>query len=508
MQFNSIHFMFFFPIVIALYFVAPKKLRNVCLLLASYYFYMSWNPGYAVLIGLSTVVTFICGIGIEAFKIRTESGDAHIREKARGQKVSYILGIGLIVNFFILGMFKYGNFFLDSIDTVMRLFHMNGLQVRVDLLLPVGISFYTFQAVGYMIDVYNGRVRAEKNLITYALFVSFFPQLVAGPIERSENLLQQMRSVEKIKLWNAKRVTAGAILMIWGLFMKMVIADRIAVLVNTVFDQYRMYGSVELIAAAIGFSIQIYCDFASYSLIAIGSAKIMGFELMENFNTPYFAVSIRDFWSRWHISLSTWFRDYIYIPLGGNRKGRLRKAVNIMVVFLISGLWHGAAWKFVVWGGIHGFYQVMEDLLCAPCIRICEKWKVKTNCFSYRLLRMIVSFCMIVFAWIFFRADTITDALRFIKRIWEKQTPWILFNGGIYELGLDRVEMNILFFSLLLLLLVDLVRYTKKQTIDVFLMEQNIWFEWAVVIGLILMLFVFGEYGAAFDAQQFIYFQF
>lgn len=505
MQFNSVHFMIFYPIVIILYFLAPKKLRNVCLLLASYYFYMSWNPKYALLIVISTLVTFICGIGIE--KIRLLYPNGFIKGREERKAVSIFL-TGLIVNFSILTVFKYGNFFLDSIDFVLRFFHMDGLPARIDLLLPVGISFYTFQAVGYMIDVYRGRVKAEKNLITYALFVSFFPQLVAGPIERSENLLQQMQSIEKIKLWNAKRVTAGAILMIWGLFMKMVIADRISILVNTVFDQYRMYGSTELIVAAIGFSIQIYCDFASYSLIAIGSARVMGFELMENFNTPYFAVGIRDFWSRWHISLSTWFRDYIYIPLGGNRKGRLRKAVNIMIVFLISGLWHGAAWKFVAWGGIHGFYQIMEDTLSVPYARICDRLKVKTACFSYRLLQTAFSFCLIVLAWIFFRADTIMDALRFIKRIWEKPTPWILFNGGIYELGLDRVEMNILCFSLLLLLLVDLVRYTKKQTIDMFLMEQNIWFEWAVIIGLILMLFVFGEYGPTFDAQQFIYFQF
>lgn len=507
MQFNSVHFMIFYPVVIILYFFAPKKLRNVCLLVASYYFYISWNPTYALLIGLSTLVTFVCGIGIEKIQILTKNGSPYKEGRGRG-KASHILAAGLIINLSILGIYKYGNFFLDSVVYVMQIFHMDGIQVRMDLLLPVGISFYTFQAVGYVIDVYRGRVRAEKNLITYALFVSFFPQLVAGPIERSENLLRQMRSIETIKLWNARRVTAGAILMIWGLFMKMVIADRISILVNTVFDQYRLYGGTELIVAAIGFSIQIYCDFASYSLIAIGSARVMGFELMENFNTPYFAVSIRDFWSRWHISLSTWFRDYVYIPLGGNRKGRLRKAMNVMTVFLISGLWHGAAWKFVVWGGIHGFYQVMEDILSEPAKRICEKWKVKTACFSYRLLRTAIAFCMVVFAWIFFRADTITDALRFIKRIWEKPTPWILLNGGIYDLGLDRVEMNILVFSLLLLVLVDLVRYIKKQTIDMFLMDQNIWFEWAVIIGLILMLFVFGEYGPAFDAQQFIYFQF
>ena len=243
------------------------------------------------------------------------------------------------------------------------------------------------------------------------MFVSFFPQLVAGPIERSKNLLSQMKSIEKIKLWNARRIASGAILMVWGFFMKMVIADRVALLIDTVFDNYRMYGSTELIIAAIGFTIQIYCDFGSYSSIAIGTAKIMGFELMENFNTPYFARNIRDFWSRWHISLSSWFKDYLYIPLGGNRRGQLRKAVNIMIVFLVSGLWHGANWSFVVWGGIHGLYQVIADLLKTSKTKIREKMNIRTDCISWKLLQTVVTFGLVVFAWIFFRADTITDAL-------------------------------------------------------------------------------------------------
>lgn len=348
----------------------------------------------------------------------------------------------------------------------------------------------------------------ETNFPRYALFVSFFPQLVAGPIERSKNLLSQMKSIEKIKLWNARRIASGAILMVWGFFMKMVIADRVALLIDTVFDNYRMYGSTELIIAAIGFTIQIYCDFGSYSSIAIGTAKIMGFELMENFNTPYFARNIRDFWSRWHISLSSWFKDYLYIPLGGNRRGQLRKAVNIMIVFLVSGLWHGANWSFVVWGGIHGLYQVIADLLKTSKTKIREKMNIRTDCISWKLLQTVVTFGLVVFAWIFFRADTITDALRFIKRIIVKPTPWLLFNGGIYKLGLDRAEMNILVFALIILLLVDLIKYNKKQTIDAFLFEQNIWFEWLVIIALIVMIFIFGEYGPSYDPQQFIYFQF
>lgn len=502
MQFNSIDFMLFFPIVLAIYFLIPKKRggREIWLLVASYYFYMSWNAKYALLIAGSTVVTFFSGILIEKC---SRMGDVQGR---RYKKI--ILILCLCINLGILGVFKYGNFAIESISSILETLHITSISRRFDLLLPVGISFYTFQALGYIIDVYRNEVKVEKNLVRYALFVSFFPQLVAGPIERSKNLLSQIQHISEIKLWNAKRVTSGAILMVWGFFMKMVIADRVSLLVDTVFDNYRMYGGTELIIAAIGFTIQIYCDFGSYSMIAIGAAKIMGFHLMENFNTPYFAQNIRDFWNRWHISLSTWFKDYLYIPLGGNRKGNLRKALNIMIVFLVSGLWHGASWNFVAWGGIHGFYQVAADFIRPYRERLQARFKMKTECFSWYFLQTIVTFGLVVFAWIFFRANSIADALRYIKRIFVKPTPWILFNGGIFELGIDRVEMNILVVSILLLILVDLVRYKKKVTIDVFLMEQNLWFEWMTIIGVIIMIFVFGKYGPTFDAQQFIYFQF
>lgn len=498
MQFNSVNFMLYFPIVIGLYFVIPSKWRKMWLLLASYYFYMSWNAKYVLLIGTSTIATYICGLLLSKC----------MKEKAAVWKKKTIIVSCMILNLGILAVFKYGNFTIDSVNAILKMFHMNVIDRKIDLLLPVGISFYTFQALGYIVDVYRGDVEAEKDFCRYALFVSFFPQLVAGPIERSKNLLNQMRGIEKISLWNARRVTSGAILMVWGFFMKMVISDRIALLVNQVFDNYRVYGSTELILAALGFTVQIYCDFGSYSIIAIGAAKIMGFELMENFNTPYFARNIRDFWSRWHISLSTWFKDYLYIPLGGNRKGKWRKALNLMIVFLVSGLWHGARWNFVAWGGIHGLYQVIGDLTRHTKEKIIKRLRIKTECMSWKLLQTVITFSLVVFAWVFFRADSITDALYFIKRMLIRQTPWALFDGTIYTLGLDATEMNILIFSIIVLLLVDLIKYRKKINLDEFLFEQNIWFEWLVLIVLIGMIFVFGEYGPAFDVQQFIYFQF
>ena len=500
MQFNSLNFMIFFPIVLAVYYIIPAKCRKIWLLVASYYFYMSWNPIYVVLIAGSTLVTYICGLLLD--KCLTAE-----KERRRFCKRCILL-VCCVINLGILGIFKYGNFVMESINAVLQFFHLQASVHHFDLLLPVGISFYTFQALGYIFDVYSEKTAAEKDLVQYALFVSFFPQLVAGPIERSGNLLRQIRNIGSLKLWNAKRVTSGAILMTWGFFMKMVITDRVALLVNTVFDSYRLYGSTELILAALGFALQIYCDFGSYSMIAIGSAKIMGLELMENFNAPYFARNIRDFWSRWHISLSTWFKDYLYVPLGGNRKGRKRRAANIMIVFLVSGLWHGADWSFVVWGGIHGFYQIAADWLKPYKDKAIEKLRVNTSCFSWKLLQVMTTFALVVFAWIFFRADSIGDACCFITRIFTRPTPWLLFNGGIYTLGLDRAEMNILVVSLLLLTAVDYVRYQKKMTIDRFLMKQNLWFEWTVMIGIVLMIFAFGEYGPAYDAQQFIYFQF
>lgn len=511
MQFNSIAFMCFFPVVVFLYFLIPKKLKTGWLLLCSYYFYMSWHAEYAILIGGSTIITYISGLLMsdsfyQKFE-RSDKGTRHVGERKTTIKKVVMVSC-IILNLGILVIFKYADFFLESINSVLSVCHLSVIPKSFDLLLPVGISFYTFQALGYVIDIYRKDVEAEKNFIRYALFVSFFPQLVAGPIERSKNLLNQIKELESCKLWDFRRITSGAILMVWGFFMKMVIADRISLLVNNVFENYRMFGGTQLLLAAVGFAIQIYCDFGSYSVIAMGAAKIMGFALMENFNTPYFARSIKDFWSRWHISLSTWFKDYLYIPLGGNRKGTCRKAVNLMVVFMVSGLWHGANWSFVFWGGIHGFYQIVGVIRDSVQCKFQKRLPIKKDCLSWRLLQTAVTFGLTTFAWIFFRSDTLTDAFIFIRRVVTRPNPWLLFNGGIYQLGLDRIEMNILLFSIGILFMVDLIRYKKRQTLDVFLFEQNIWFEWMVMIGLIVMIFVFGKYGPAFDAQQFIYFQF
>lgn len=496
MIFNSYEFLGFFPIVVLTYFVIPKKGRYIWLLLTSYFFYMCWNPRYAMLIAFSTLITYFSGAMLD-----------RENEKKRNVYKKWIVIFCVIINVGILGFFKYSNFMIGNINYVLKSLHINSIH-SIDIVLPVGISFYTFQALGYIMDVYRDKVKAEKNLLRYALFVSFFPQLVAGPIERSENLLSQVNDVDNYRLWDLERISNGLILMLWGFFQKVVVADRISIFVDAVYSEYWLYGSVELIIATIFFAIQIYCDFGSYSLIAIGAAKVMGFELMENFNTPYFSGSIKEFWRRWHISLSTWFRDYLYIPLGGSKCSKVKKYRNIMVTFLVSGLWHGASWNFIVWGGIHGIYQVIGDLLMPWRERLKDKLHINTGCMSFKLGQIGSTFFLTCFAWIFFRMNSLSDSIVFVKRIFTRPDLWVLHDQSLFTIGLNRTEMNILTCALITLLLVDLVRYIKGITLDYFLRGQNLWFRWGIIYALLYSVIIYGIYGPSYNPTQFIYFQF
>lgn len=500
MLFNSIDFLMFFPVVVVIYFLMPKRLRYIWLLVASYYFYMGWNADYAILIAVSTAITYVCGLILNLIQKK--------EPKHGGLWSRLTVAAGVLSNLGILMFYKYFDFLLENVNSIRAFMQLDAVDNRFDIILPVGISFYTFQALGYVIDVYRGEVEAEKNPLKYALFVSFFPQLVAGPIERSKNLLRQVSEVPRQKLLNYNRIANGLAVMVYGYFLKMVIADRVAIVVDEVYDHYWMYGTFELLLAAVGFSLQIYCDFASYSLIAIGAAQVMGFTLMENFNAPYFSASIKEFWRRWHISLSSWFRDYLYIPLGGNRKGKLRKYLNLLVTFLLSGLWHGAAWTYVVWGALHGAYQIIGDILMPVRKKLVQITGMKTECESYRLTQIFVTFCMTTFAWIFFRAPSIEDAAAYITRIGTRWNPWVLFDGSLYNLGINRFQANVLLVAVVILLLVDLIREKKKQRIDEFLAAQNLWFRWLFILLLIIMIVVYGAYGQVYDAKQFIYFQF
>lgn len=495
MLFNSLQFFIFFPIVVLLYLIIPKKARYIWLLAASYYFYMCWNAWYALLILTSTVITYASGLLI------TKYAD---RPKAK----KWVVAGSFIINLGILFVFKYWGFAISNLNGLFGLFGKAPVSASLNLLLPVGISFYTFQALSYTVDVYRGDVTAEKNPLRYALFVSFFPQLVAGPIERSSRLLTQLRSLDTETKVSLDKVKRGLFLMLWGLCLKLVLADRLAIYVNMVFDSCKNFGSTQLILAAIFFTFQIYCDFHSYSTIAIGAALVMGFDLMDNFEAPYLALTIKDFWRRWHISLSSWFRDYLYIPLGGNRKGKVRKYINLMIVFLTSGLWHGADWTYVIWGGLHGMYQVIGEVLMPVRKFFRRIFGMREESFGFRLWQRLWTFALVVFAFIFFRADSVSQAVLFIRRMLTLPNPWVLFDGSLFTDTFPAVEFNVLFVGLLLLLFADILLLRKKKRIDAFISEQGTIFTGVVCVFLLAMLFAFGIYGPQFDSQQFIYFQF
>lgn len=495
MLFNSYGFLVFFPIVVVIYFLLPKKISYLWLLAASYYFYMGWNAKYALLLLVSTTITYVSGILIQWLN------DRH-PDKICAKK--WVVAGSFISNLAILFFFKYFNFTIESMNTVLRYIDLPTINTSLDVLLPVGISFYTFQALGYTVDVYRGEIRAELNFFRYALFVSFFPQLVAGPIERSKNLLNQLRNP---KSFSYERMCDGLMMMIWGYFLKLVIADRIAIFVDNMYGNVGVYDGRYLLLASVLFAVQIYCDFAGYSTIAIGAAEVMGFQLMDNFNSPYLSQSVAEFWRRWHISLSSWFKDYLYIPLGGNRKGKVRKYINIMIVFLVSGLWHGANWSYVVWGGLNGIYQVVGAIFTLVRNRIKEKLHLKKSPLPLMIIYMIVTFILVDFTWIFFRADNVQHAFAVIDSIFNMNNQVLLENGTLYDLGLSRPNFIVLGVSLVILLAADICKYRGIKVRSVIL-NLNIVIRWAVIIAGILGILVFGIWGSGYSATNFIYFQF
>ena len=498
MLFNSTGFLIFFPIVAAGYFWIPRRYKNLWLLGASYYFYASWNPAYLLLILATTVVSWAIAILM----------DRDDRRKKKDTWKRWHLAVGVLWNLGVLLFFKYAVFIADSLVKGLQLFGLSVKMPAFDVLLPVGISFYTFQAMGYLLDVYREKISAERNFLQYALFLSFFPQLVAGPIERSGNLMHQLKEEHPFDL---ERVKSGLLLMGWGFFQKLVIADRIAILVTEVYDHYTIYSGMQIGLATILFAFQIYCDFGGYSDIAVGAARVMGFTLTKNFNSPYHAVSVSEFWRNWHISLTSWFRDYIYIPLGGNRRGRWRKYRNILLTFSLSGLWHGAGWNYIVWGLLNGLYQVAGDLTGRFRASLQKRLRIRTDCGSYRLLQRGITFGFVDFAWLFFRADSLGTAL---QMLWHSVTNiglFTFFNPDsllcINTIILPEKDFVVMLAGLFVLMLAD-GRRRKKADIKGTLAAQNVWFRWLVYYGLIFAILIFGFYGPEYDASTFIYFQF
>ena len=467
MLFNSIDFAIFLPLVFVIYWGLSKHkivFQNVLLLLASYVFYAWWDWRFLSLIIFSSFVDFFIGQRL------------HNTRNAKRRKL--LLYISIFVNLGFLGFFKYYNFFVDSFVNAYTIFGQSISAQGLDIILPVGISFYTFQTLSYTIDIYRKKLEPTKNLIGFFAFVSFFPQLVAGPIERASNLLPQF-SVKRV--FSNSNISLGIKLILWGFFLKLVVADRAAIYVNAVYNNVENHEGLSFIAATVLFAFQIYGDFAGYSSIAIGTAKLFGFDLMTNFRRPYFASSVSEFWTRWHISLSTWFRDYLYIPLGGNRVKKSRWLFNLFITFLISGLWHGANWTFVAWGALNGVYLIIEVLLFK---------NRKSHFFNIALTFMLINF-----AWIFFRANNINDALYIIQTI--ANTPGDLYIGQ----GPDKTAPIYALLAICILFVNELNREYFNITISKRYKTLVRMVGYALLIFLILYLGVF-------DEGQFIYFQF
>ena len=469
MLFNSVAFLLFFPIVCLLYYAIPANMlraRNLLLLVASYYFYMNWEPAYALLILTSTLITYLAALGIGYFKEQS--------------KRKLCLVSSLVLNLSILFLFKYYNFLADNIALLLKATAL-GIDIpKFGLLLPVGISFYTFQALGYSIDVYRGTTKVERDFATYALFVSFFPQLVAGPIERSNNLLPQFKERH---LFDYDSAFAGFKMMLWGYFMKLVLADRCGMYVDIIFNNVDKHNGGSYLLASMLFPFQIYGDFAGYSLIAIGAARVLGFRLMENFHRPYFACSVGEFWHRWHISLSTWFKDYVYIPLGGNRVGRMRQYFNLMVTFVVSGIWHGANWTFLCWGGLHGLLLCIEKALGIGRTKYVG---------VRRFCHWIVTFILVCLAWILFRANNLQDALTVIAGVFTN------FAEPYHALG------TFIGIAAAMPILVIKEYMDEFQLYPLRTLANNWLIRNAGIAVLITYILLFG----VLDSNQFIYFQF
>ncbi len=488
MLFNSLEFALFFPIVTILFFMLPHKFRWLLLLLASCFFYMFFKPIYILILILTIVIDYFAGIWI-----------AQEEDKKKKKR---LLMLSIVANVGVLVVFKYYNFLADNINIVLNSVKSTGHIPMLNILLPIGLSFHTFQAMSYTIEVYRGNQKPEKHFGIYALYVMFYPQLVAGPIERPQNVLHQFHEVKKFSYENFR---SGLILMAWGFFKKCVIADRLALFVNDVYGNSHSYHGIPIIISTAFFALQIFCDFSGYSDIAIGSARCMGYDLMMNFDRPYLSTSISEFWRRWHISLSTWFRDYVYIPLGGNRVNKTRWYLNLLIVFTVSGIWHGANWTFVIWGALHGLYLVIENVLYDKVPTL----KNTTSSVSIFIKRTIVFF-LACLAWVFFRARNASDAYYLIKNAFvgiPQQIKDIMsnhLNSRLHILYINQSSFEFL-AALFFIVVMSIFHFSqKKASFDKWLLNKNKLFRWTVYYFIVISFVCFG----IFNRSEFIYFQF
>lgn len=476
MLFNSVSFGIFLIVVFLLYYIVPHKYRWGFLLLASYAFYMNLHLWYGILLFLTTLLTYGLALSFE-------------KARSAWQKRGCLL-LGVVPLVLILLFFKTAAPLIEKLNGMIAQGRLSLQPVTMTILLPAGVSFYFFQSMGYLIDVYRGKIKAETHFGYYALFVSFFPQLLAGPIGRADALLPQFKKKRPFEYENA---SYGLKLMAWGYFKKLVIADVFAITVNKLYDDVHAYVGLAFIIVTVMFAIEIYCDFSGYSDIAIGCAKLFGIDLMTNFKSPYFSFSIKEFWSRWHISLSSWFRDYVYIPLGGNRVPKWRHFLNLLVTFLVSGFWHGSTITYILWGGIHGLLQIIETW-------IYPKGKPHKKHFW----QLPITFVILCFTWIFFRANTIQDAMWVISRLfWDASRPLNYLKTAVICLGLSYEQMVGMCLPVLVLGLYDLL--SLKFDVIKELSKQACFIRWPIYVLLLVVIALFAPKGVA---TEFIYFQF
>ena len=490
MVFNSLSFLIFFPIAVLGYYLLPQRFKNLWLLVLSYYFYMCWNAVYALLMFFSTLSTWLCAHWMG--KMQAEAG----------RKLA--LGVNIGVNLGILFLFKYYDMFMQLVVDGLALAGIRYTAPVLSLLLPVGISFYTFQALGYSIDVYRGTVKHEKSFLDYMLFVSFFPQLVAGPIERSANLLPQFHKPHPFVYDN---LAMGLRIMLWGFFKKVVIADNIALAVDRMYTYIEVFPGPVLLAGVILFGVQIYCDFGGYSDIAMGAAKALGFDLMENFRRPYFSRSIREFWRRWHISLNTWFTDYVYIPLGGSRCSRARHLFNLLFVFFLSGLWHGASWTYVCWGLYHGLWLCLETVTLPRVEALQNRLNGTAAGRLLAVCRVAGTFLAANLGWIFFRSDYFTQVSYLFTHL---HRGWGIFADPLgaaaaFASLADSTRISlIILVSVLVLFAAELLEEVRHKRVYAMAQQLSLPVQWCVYYLLLFGIALFG----AFGQSSFIYFQF
>ncbi len=479
MLFNSLEFALFFPIVAAVYFMLPHRLRTLHLLISSCVFYMAFIPAYILILALTIAIDYTAGIYLE---------------KAAGRSRSWLLAASVVATCLVLFVFKYFYFFTNNVVGLAGLFGWQLSGPSIKIILPIGLSFHTFQSLSYVIEVYRGRHKAEPNFVTYATYVMFFPQLVAGPIERPQNLLHQFYERHD---FDYARVTAGLKRMAWGFFKKLVIADRLALYVNDVYANPQNFNGLQLTVATVFFAYQIYCDFSGYSDIAIGSARVLGFRLMENFDKPYHSLTISEFWRRWHISLSTWFRDYVYIPMGGSRFGERRHFASLLVTFGISGLWHGANWTYVFWGLLNAVYLIIGSLSKDVRDRTFGLIGMSEATWTRRSIMLSGTFLLTCVGWVLFRAKTMTDAWYILTHF---ATGWDFGHIATEQFLLRQMPVAVV--GIASLEAVQLLQ--NRVSLSAIVARLPLVHRWAVYAGAVIAVIMFG----IFRQTQFIYFQF